>query len=337
MRYAAAEKLEIIRLVEQSSLSVRRTLDQLGIPRSTFYCWYDRYRTGQAEDLKDRPPAPRRVWNKLPAAVSQAVLELALKEPQLSPRELAVSFVDRQQYFVSEASVYRLLKAHDLITSPAFILLKAADHFVQPTTAPNQLWQTDFTYLRVIGWGWFYLSTVLDDFSRYILAWKLCTTMTATDVSDTLAIALRNCDLERVRVRHRPRLLSDNGPSYVSAQLGSWLAEHGMTHTRGKPYHPMTQGKIERYHRSMKNQILLENYYLPGQLEARLAEFVDYYNSRRYHESLNNLTPADMYFGRGQTILTRRENIKLKTIELRRRLHHQTAALTSTQMDQILS
>ena len=337
MRYAAAEKLEIIRLVEQSSLSVRRTLGQLGIPRSTFYCWYDRYRARDDEGLEDRTPAPRQVWNKLPAAVTQAVLELALKEPELSPRELAVSFVDRQQYFVSEASVYRLLKAHDLITSPAFILMKAADSFAHPTTAPNQLWQTDFTYLRVIGWGWFYLSTVLDDFSRYILAWKLCTTMTATDVSDTLAMALRSSGLDRVRVRHRPRLLSDNGPSYVSAQLGSWLAAHGMTHTRGKPYHPMTQGKIERYHRSMKNQILLENYYLPGQLEQRLAEFVDYYNSRRYHESLNNLTPADVYFGRGQSILTRRENIKLKTIELRRRLHHASAASSSTQMDQILS
>jgi putative transposase len=337
MRYAAAEKLEIIRLVEQSSLSVPRTLAQLGIPRSTFYCWYDRYRAGHAEGLQDRSPAPRRVWNKLPAAVTQAVLELALKEPELSPRELAVSFVDQRQYFVSEASVYRLLKAHDLITSPAFILMKAADSFAQPTTAPNQLWQTDFTYLRVIGWGWYYLSTVLDDFSRYILAWKLCTTMTATDVSDTLAIALRSSGLERVRVRHRPRLLSDNGPSYLSAQLGSWLAEHGMAHTRGKPYHPMTQGKIERYHRSMKNQILLENYYLPGQLEQRLAEFVDYYNVRRYHESLSNLTPADVYFGRGQTILTRRETIKLKTIELRRRLHRSPAVTTSTQMDQILS
>jgi putative transposase len=99
-----------------------------------------------------------------------------------------------------------------------------------------------------------------------------------------------------------------------------------MTHTRGKPYHPMAQGKIERYRRSMKNQILLENYYLQGQLEARLAEFVDYYNTRRYHESLNNLTPADVYFGRGESILTRRENIKLKTIELRRRLHHASAA-----------
>jgi len=122
---------------------VRRTLEQLGIPRSTFYGWYDRYRT--RDTLEDRAPAPRRVWNKLPVEVTQAVLELALKEPQLSPRELAVWFVDQQQYFVSEASVYRLLKAHHLITSPAFILLKAADTFAEPTTAPNQLWQTDFT------------------------------------------------------------------------------------------------------------------------------------------------------------------------------------------------
>jgi putative transposase len=99
-----------------------------------------------------------------------------------------------------------------------------------------------------------------------------------------------------------------------------------MEHTRGKPYHPMTQGKIERYHRSLKNQILLENYYLPGQLEARLAEFVAYYNNSRYHESLNNLTPADIYFDRAQTILSRRHTIKLKTIELRRRLHQQAVA-----------
>jgi putative transposase len=190
---------------------------QLGIPRSTFYCWYVRYRTRDAAGLEDRRPAPQRVWNKLPDRVAQAVIALALKEPELSPRELAVSFADRQQYLVSEASVYRLLKAHDLITSPAFILMKASDTFAHPTTAPNQLWQTDFTYLPVIGWGWFYLSTVLDDLSRYILAWKLCTTMTAADVSDTLAMALQSSGLQRARVRHRPRLLSDNGPSYLSA------------------------------------------------------------------------------------------------------------------------
>jgi len=326
MRYRAAEKLEIIRLVEQSSLSVRRTLAQLGISRSTFYRWYERYLERGAGALEDCPPAPRRVWNKLPEAVAEAVIDLALQQPELSSRELATAFVDQQQYFVSEASVYRLLKAHDLITSPAFILMKAADRFAQPTTAPNQLWQTDFTYLRVIGWGWFYLSTVLDDFSRYVLAWKLCPTMTATDVAATLRMALDAAGLAQAGVQQRPRLLSDNGPSYLSAQLASWLEQHGMAHTRGKPYHPMTQGKIERFHRSLKNQILLEHYYLPGQLEQRLAEFVAYYNTRRYHESLSNLTPADIYFGRGQTILTRRQKIKLKTIELRRWLHHQAVA-----------
>jgi transposase InsO family protein len=110
------------------------------------------------------------------------------------------------------------LKDHGLITSPAFILMKAADRFANPMTAPKQLWQTDFTYLKVIGWGWFYLSTVLDDFSRYILAWKLCTTMAATDVSDTLQAS----GLDQVKVLHRPRLLSDNGPSYLSSELGQW-------------------------------------------------------------------------------------------------------------------
>jgi putative transposase len=150
--------------------------------------------------------------------------------------------------------------------------------------------------------------------------------MTATDVSDTLQIALQTSGLDRATVVHRPRLLSDNGPSYISAELGTWLEGNGMAHTRGRPYHPQTQGKIERYHRSMKNQILLENYYLPGQLEERIAAFVDYYNTRRYHESLDNLTPADVYCGRGQAILTRREKIKRKTMNERRRLHHNAVA-----------
>ena len=136
---------------------------------------------------------------------------------------------------------------------------------------------------------------MLDDFSRYILAWKLCTTMSATDVSNTLQAALQASGLNQVKVLHRPRLLSDNGPSYVSSELGKSLEDKGISHIRGRPYHPMTQGKIERYHRSMKNRILLENYYLPGQLEHSIGEFVDYYNNRRYHESLDNLTPADVY------------------------------------------
>ena len=140
------------------------------------------------------------------------IVELALEESELSPRELAVRFTDKKKYFVSEASVYRLLKSHDLITSPALVVIKAAEEFKDKTTAPNQMWQTDFTYLKVTGWGWFYLSTVLDDFSRYIVGWKLCTNMRADDVSATLDIALAASGCDTVTVLHKPRLLSDNGP-----------------------------------------------------------------------------------------------------------------------------
>ena len=129
MKYPATEKLEIIRLVEQSSLPVRHTLAKLGIPRATFYRWYDRHRSGGPEALNDRSPRPDRVWNRIPDPVRQQILQLALDETALSPRELAVRFTDTKSYFVSEASVYRLLKAHDLITSPAFIVVKAADAF----------------------------------------------------------------------------------------------------------------------------------------------------------------------------------------------------------------
>ena len=263
MRYPAAEKLEIIQLVEQSHLPVRRSLEQIGIPRSTFYRWCDLYQTGGPEALDDCSPRPDRVWNRIPDDVRARIVRLALDEPELSPRELAVRFTDAERYFVSEASVYRLLKAHDLITSPAFIVMKAADEFKDKTTAPDQLWQTDFTYLKVTGWGWFYLSTVLDDFSRYIVAWKLCTTMKAEDVTDTLGLALQASGLDQINVAHRPRLLSDNGPSYVSVELAAWLDKQDMPHIRGAPYHPMTQGKIERWHLTLKNRILLENYYLP--------------------------------------------------------------------------
>jgi transposase InsO family protein len=326
MRYRAAEKLEIIRLVEQSPLPVRHTLAKLGIPRATFYRWYDRYSRGGPEALNDRPPRPDRVWNRIPDVVRDNVIELALVEPSLSPRELAIRFTDTESYFISEASVYRLLKARELIASPAFIVIKAADAFKDKTTAPNQLWQTDFTYLKVIGWGWFYLSTVLDDFSRYIVAWKLCTTMKAADVTATLDLALRASGLEKAKPADRPKLLSDNGSSYIAADLANWLANRNIKHPRGAPYHPMTQGKIERWHQTLKNRILLENYFLPGDLEAQIAAFVDDYNDRRYHESIDNLTPADVYFGRGPTILAERERIKRQTIAHRRLQHRLQAA-----------
>jgi putative transposase len=326
MRYPASEKIEIIRIVEQSHLPARKTLEQIGVPRATFYRWYEQYQTGGPEALEDRPSQPSRVWNRIPDEVRSQIVTLALEQCELSPRELAVRFTDTQGYFVSEATVYRLLKAHDLITSPAFIVMKAANEFQDKTTAVNQMWQTDFTYLKIIGWGWYYLSTILDDFSRYIIAWKLCTTMKAEDVTDTLEMALTASGSNQAHVRHRPRLLSDNGASYVSGELAEWLDKQHMSHVRGAPYHPQTQGKIERWHRTLKNRILLENYYLPGDLEVQIAAFIDHYNHRRYHESLENVTPADVYFGRGQEILLERARIKRNTITQRRLLHQKIAA-----------
>jgi transposase InsO family protein len=324
MRYPASEKLEIIRLVEGARLPVKRVLAKLGVSRPTFYRWYDLYRRFGEAALADRRSGPGRVWNRLPEDVRAAVLDMALDRPELSPRELAITFIDEKARFVSESSVYRLLKAQGLIASPAYIVMKAADEFRDKTTAPNQLWQTDFTYLKVIGWGWFYLSTILDDFSRFIVAWKLCTTMKAADVTATIELALTASGLDGGG--KRPRLLSDNGSSYVAGDLATWLGNRGIAHVRGAPNHPMTQGKIERWHQTIKNRVLLENYFLPGDLERRIGAFVDHYNHRRYHESIGNLTPADVYLGRGAAILERRDAIKRKSIEHRRLLHQQATA-----------
>jgi transposase InsO family protein len=145
--------------------------------------------------------------------------------------------------------------------------------------------------------------------------------MNVEDVKRTLEMALEKSGLSRARVRHRPRLLSDNGPAYISKALAEYIKKKDMEHIRGAPYHPMTQGKIERWHRTMKNVVLLENYYSPEELEAAIARFVEYYNNERYHESLKNVTPADVYFGRNEEVITRREKIKRRTLRERRRQH----------------
>jgi transposase InsO family protein len=315
----ATEKREAIRLVEESALSARRTLRELQIPRTTFYRWYRRYRAEGLDGLTPRPSAARRHWNRIPAPIRQRVVDLALAAPERTPRELAWQFTDREGHFLSESSVYRILKAYDLITSPAFVVLAAAKSFQHPSHRPNELWQTDFTYLHVVGWGWYYLSTVLDDFSRYILAWTLRTSMAATDVMETLDLARAAAGVDHVAVVHRPRLLSDNGPCYISGQLATYLQTSGLAHTRSTPYHPMTQGKIERYHRSLKNVVTLDHYYTPWELERAIARFVEDYNHRRYHESLQNVTPADMYHGRQAAILACRERIKQRTLQQRKR------------------
>ena len=318
MHYNQSEKYEIIRLVEASDLGVIRTLRQLKINKSTFYKWYSQYSRYGYDGLAKRKVKRQTNWNRISDTDRDKVVEIALEKPELSSRELAWHITDYYKYYISESSVYRILKANGLITIPAFRIMSAADSFYDKTTAINQMWQTDFTYFKILGWGWYYLSTILDDFSRYIIHWELCSTMKADDVMQTVERAMQKTGLSE---KNPPKLLSDNGACYISKDLAEYLDDWNIKHVRGRPMHPQTQGKIERYHRSMKNVVKLDNYFSPEQLEFKMNEFVHFYNNERYHESLQNLTPADVYFGRAQRILKHRKIVKLKTLNDRKNLN----------------
>jgi transposase InsO family protein len=255
--------------------AIRKTLKELDLHKSTFYDWYHKFQEEGFNGLEDKKPGPRQFWNRIPKSIRVQVVDLALEHPDKSPRQLAWHFTDTEGYFISESSVYRILKGFDLVASPAFLMITAKDQFEHPTREVNELWQTDFTQFKVQGWGWYYLSTVLDDYSRYILAWKLTTTIGTDDVKETLEMALNKTDLKQIKVKQRPRLLSDNGPCFISGALKDYLCQNMIDHIRGAPYHPMTQGKIERYHRSMKNVVLLCNYYYPWDLEKAIVDFVE--------------------------------------------------------------
>jgi putative transposase len=314
MRLSVDEKQEIIHLVEHSDLGVNRTLRELGIHKSTFYKWYQAYQKYGPEGLGLQKRS-RQQWNSIPTAQKDLVVDVALEHPALSPRELSVKITDEQRIFISESSVYRILKSKGLITTPAHILLSASNEFKDKTNFVHEMWQTDFTYFKILGWGWYYLSTILDDYSRYIIQWELCKTMKASDVERSVERALAVAGLENGQ---RPKLLSDNGACYIASELKEYLQSRNVKSVHGKINHPQTQGKIERYHRSMKNIVKLNHYYCPEELEEALEKFVNYYNHERYHESLDNVTPADVYYGKREQILKRRERIKNQNMKLRR-------------------
>jgi len=316
MRFSQEEKYEIIRLIDGSDLSANRTLKELGIHKRTFYNWYKRYLEGGYDGLAPKAKGRHQTWNKIPPEQRQQVVEEALDHEDLSSRELAFHIIDKHKWFISESTVYRILKQAGLITAPAHIVMSAADEFEHKTQRVNQMWQTDFTYFKIVAWGWYFLSTVIDDFSRFILSWDLRSKMTSKDVEPSVNEALRFSGLTKETA---PALLTDHGKCYISTEIKNYFAEKGIRPINGKPYHPQTQGKIERYHRTMKNVIKLENYYSPEDLQHAIDQFVQYYNYHRYHESLNNMTPADVYYGRAEIILKERQEIKEKTLKERRK------------------
>lgn len=316
MRFTVSEKQEIIHMVTRSEIGVNKTLREIGLNKSTFYNWYNAYSENGVDGLIPNKRSRNRQWNSIPQQQKNLVVKVALDHPELSSRELAYKITDEQQVFISESSVYRILKARGLITAPAHIFMSASGEFKDKTTFVHQMWQTDFTYFKILGWGWYYLSTVLDDYSRYIVHWELCRTMKADDVKRSVDRAVIKAKLI---TKQKPKLLSDNGSCYIATELKSYLKDnYQIDQVHGRPNHPQTQGKIERYHRTMKNVVKLDNYYAPEELERALEKFVHTYNNERYHESLKNLTPADVYFGRGEEILKERNRLKKLALENRR-------------------
>jgi len=311
---SAEEKIEILALVADSHLPRRRALAQLGLPKSTYYRWLGRQAEGRLQDKRGGSPIP---WNRLRPEEEGRILAQARTSPELSARQLALRIVDAEGLYVSESTVFRILKREGLIKPAEILGFKAGKEYRRKTKKPNELWATDCAHLKVIDWGWYYLVTVMDDYSRFILAWDLKSDMAAGSLIDVVQQAVDLTGMTDVLVENRTILLSDNGPGYLSRQFGEYLRLVGLRHIIAAPYHPQTNGKIERYHRTIKGEIKLLPYEMPSELKEAIKAFIDYYNYQRYHEGLGDVTPYDVYIGRHLEIIQRRKEAKNRTLQAR--------------------
>lgn len=318
MRREAEIKLEILQLVERSPLSVRQTLRELEIAPSTYYRWKRRCGESGMVGLEDHPSAARRVWNRLGDEERDGIVEYALEHPSLSPREVAIRLIDQEGRFVSESTVYRTLREAGLVKPPETKGFPAGKEYHAKWKAPNELWHTDASYFFVVGWGYYYLISILDDFSRFILGWRIQSSMASTHIMEVIQDAIEFSGIPTVPVEPGPALLTDNGPGFLSRALEEFLKIRAMKHIVASPYHPQTNGKLERYHRTAKARVNLFVYHSPEALTEVMNEFVAYYNHQRYHEALGNVTPADVYYGRRDSILVRRQEVKHKTLLARK-------------------
>jgi putative transposase len=309
------DKSEILALVADSGLSRRRALAQLGLPKSTYYRWLRRQVRGKLEDRKGGSPTP---WSKLKHEEEERILSQARASPELSARQLALGIGDAEGLYVSESTVFRILKREGLIKPAEIAGFKAGKEYHRKTRRPNELWATDCAHLKVVDWGWYYLVTVMDDYGRFILAWELKSDMAAGSLIDVVQHAVDFTGMTDIPVDDRTVLLSDNGSGYLSRQFSEYLRLVAVRHIIASPYHPQTNGKIERYHRTIKGEIKLVPYELPGELKEAIKAFIQYYNYRRYHEGLGDVTPYDVYTGRHLEVLRSRKEAKSRTLQSRR-------------------
>ena len=311
----AGERAGVLAVVAALPLSKSQALAEMGVPRRTYYNWVRREKESQ---LGDGKKSPRRSWNKVEAEEEKLVIVQARASPELSPRQLALTLVDKYGCWVSESTVYRILRREGLVKRAEVKGFAAGKEYHWKTRRPNQMWATDCSYLRVVGWGFYYLVTVMDDYSRYILGWELKRDMTANSLIDVVQQAVDSTGMDKVPIKDRTSLLSDNGSGYVSQAFGEYLRLVGIKHILASPFHPQTNGKVERYQQTLKGEINQVPYEMPSELRQAIESFIEYYNHRRYHEALGNVTPADVYHGRRDGILARRKEAKRRTLQARK-------------------
>ncbi len=307
----ADEKMTLIYAVEESGFKITDALRRLGIPRSTYYRWRSKLRREGLIGLRDKKPIPKNQWNAITPVEDKTILEIAEKKPELSSREISFSITDKKDFTVSESTVYRILKREGLIRESKIESFPAAKEYHTRPQYVNEQWQTDATYLHVEGWGWFYLISILDDYSRKIISWKIQNSMTAEDFIEVVDDACDKAGLDR---ENMPNLVSDRGPALISDDLKKYLVQQDIHHILASPYHPQTNGKIERYHKSLKSKVKLYIYSCPNELKAEVGKFISYYNKKRYHESLGNVTPDDVFYGRREKIIKAREEKRRLTL-----------------------
>ena len=299
----------------RTEISPLRLVEWIGLSRSKFYDWKQRY--GKANEHNKL--VPRDHW--LEPWEKQAIVDFHGQYPLEGYRRLTFMMLDRNLVAVSPSSTYRVLKSAGLLEGWKPKPSQKGAGFVQPL-APHEHWHIDVSYLNIAG-TFFYLCSVLDGCSRFLVHWELRTTMTEADIEIILQRALE---------RHpaaRPRIISDNGPQFIARDFKEFIRVAGLSHVRTSPYYPQSNGKIERWHRSLKSDCLRPGTPLCLDDARRLvSNFVTHYNTVRLHSAIGYLTPADKLDGHAQTIFAARDQ-KLAAARLNRKNKRQQSTAYS--------
>jgi transposase InsO family protein len=323
-RYPEEEKRLLLATVkraqEHNGRPLSWVLHELGLTRSVYYEWVEKMQKGS---LADRVVVPRSPLMALPEEVEAAVV-YARAHPREGYRRLAWMMVDENVAHLTPSTVYRIMDRHDLLyrwKRPE----PGQGKRVAEATYPDEVWHVDLMYLWVKG-RWYFLVSVLDSYSRYIVHWELALSMLAQEVAEIMAIAL-----EKVPGR-RPRIVRDNGSQFMAKEWREVVRHFELEEIPIRVRHPESNGRMERYHRSVREEAFgdgeVEGFY---QGREFLEEWVKYYNEERLHSALNYLRPVDYYRGNPEALLAERER-KLKAAAARRREVNRLNELTKIEV-----